>query len=249
MSKARIITAAAAVCLGLSACGGGASGDGLAVFADGSLTDAYRALAAAFEDAHPGVEVHLTFDDSAALAGQILSGTSADVFASADAADIASVTEADGAAVTPQVFARNLLQIAVPWSNPAGISDLEDFADPGLMIGLCAASYPCGADALEALALAGITPSIDNTEEGSRALLNEIEARELDAGIVFATDVAAEAGYVEGIAIPDEFQAAETYQIVALSGNDQAGPAGEFVAFVLSAEGQQILESYGLVAP
>jgi molybdate transport system substrate-binding protein len=137
----------------------------------------------------------------------------------------------------------------VPWSNPAGITGVEDFADASLMIGLCDADYPCGADALEALALAGVTPSIDITEEGARALLNKIEARELDAGIVFATDVAAEAGYVEGIAIPDEFQVAETFQIVALAGGDEAGTAGEFVAFVLSAEGQQILDSYGLVAP
>ncbi len=249
MKKARIITAAALVCTALTACGGGGNGGGLAVFADSSLTDAYRALAAAFEDAHPGAEVHFTFDDSAALAEQILSGTAADVFASADASDIASVVEADGAASTAQAFARNLLEIAVPWSNPAGITGVEDFADASLMIGLCSADYPCGAGALEALALASITPSIDITEDGTRALLNKIEARELDAGIVFATDVAAEAGYVEGIAIPDEFQVAERFQIVALAGGDEAGTAGEFAAFVLSDEGQQILGSYGLVAP
>lgn len=249
MKKARIISAAAVVCVALTACGGSGTEGALQVFADASLADAYRALAAAFEDASPGIEVELTLDDSANLAGSILAGTAADVFASADAADLAAVAAAGMAAGPARTFGRDLLMLAVPWSNPAGITGIADLADESLMIGLCASEYACGADALEALALAGVTASVDETSAGTRALLNQIEARELDAGIVYATDVAAEAGYVEGIVIPEEYQAARDCQIAALTGGADASAAEQFVAFVLSAEGQEILASYGLVSP
>src|SRR5687768_14400454 len=58
------------------------------VLAAASLTDAFEEVAAAFEEAHTGVEVALSFDGSARLATAVIEGAPADVLASADQANL-----------------------------------------------------------------------------------------------------------------------------------------------------------------
>ena len=121
-----------------------------------------------------------------------------------------------GAAADPQTFVANQLQIAVPAGNPGGVTGLADFADADLLIGLCAEEVPCGQFGREALANAGVTPSIDTNEPDVRSLLTKVEAGELDAGIVYVTDVLSAGDAVEGIEIPADENVIATYPIAAL---------------------------------
>jgi len=241
--------ALAALSLLAPACAGSAEGDTLAVFAAASLTDSFEALAAAFEAGHPGVTVTLNFAASSALREQILAGAPADVFASASADDMNRLAAAGALAGGPRVFARNRMVIAVPAGNPAGVTGLADFADPGRLIGLCAEEIPCGRYAREALASAGVTPSPDSLEPDVRALLNKIAAGELDAGIVYATDVAAAEGTVGTIALPAAHAVVASYPIAALAASPRADLAAAFVAFVLSPQAQVLLATSGFEAP
>ncbi len=109
------------------------------------------------------------------------------------------------------------------------------------MIGLCAEEVPCGEFGREALANAGVTPSIDTDEPDVRALLTKVEAGEVDAGIVYVTDVMSTEGAVEGIEIPEEENVLAEYPIVALGGAPNPDAAAAFVEFVLSDDGQAIL--------
>ncbi len=220
----------------------------LLVSAAASLTDAFGDLEAAFEEAHPDVDIMLNLGASSALREQILEGAPADVFASANASNMDQVVEADEASES-KVFATNRLQIAVPPGNPGGLAGLDDFADEALLIGLCEEEVPCGDFGRQALENAGVTPSIDTNEPDVRALLTKIEADELDAGIVYVTDVASTDGGVEGIDIPDELNVVAEYPIAALSSAPNPDAAAAFVAFVLSEEGQAILAEYGFGAP
>ena len=149
----------------------------------------------------------------------------------------------------PEPFVTNQLQIAVPAGNQAGVTGLDDFANADLLIGLCAEEVPCGEFGREALANAGVTPSIDTNEPDVRSLLTKIEAGELDAGIVYVTDVLAAGDAVEGIEIPADDNVIATYPIAALT--DAANPevADAFVDFVLSDEGQEILAVLRLRRP
>jgi len=139
--------------------------------------------------------------------------------------------------------------VAVPAGNPAGITGLEDFADSARLIGLCAAEIPCGRYAREALASAGVTPEPDSLEPDVRALLTKVAAGELDAGIVYATDIAAAGGAVEAIAIPAAHAVAALYPIAVLEASPRKGLAIAFVDFVLSPQGQAILAAHGFEAP
>jgi molybdate transport system substrate-binding protein len=220
----------------------------ITVFAAASLTDAFTELGTTFESDNPDVAVEFNFGASSALREQILAGAPADVFASANTSNMDEVVDG-GAAGDPQDFATNLLEIAVPAGNEAGVTGLDDFANPDLLIGLCAEEVPCGEFGRDALATAGVTPSIDTNEPDVRSLLTKVEAGDLDAGIVYVTDVMAAGDAVEGIDIPADDNVVATYPIAALT--DAAGPdvADAFVEFVLSDEGQDILQSYGFDAP
>jgi len=214
------------------------------VFAAASLTDAFDEIDAAFEEANPDVTVEVNYAASSALREQILAGAPADVFASANTSNMDQVVEG-GAAEDPTDFVTNLLQIAVPAGNEADVTGLDAFADADLLIGLCAEEVPCGEFGREALANAGVTPSIDTNEPDVRSLLTKIEAGELDAGIVYVTDVISAGEAVEGVDIPAEDNVTATYPIASLTDAPNVEGADAFVEFVLSDEGQDILTSYG----
>jgi molybdate transport system substrate-binding protein len=220
----------------------------ITVFAAASLTDAFTELGTTFESENPDASVEFNFGASSALREQILAGAPADVFASANPSNMDQVVDG-GAASGPEDFVTNLLEIAVPAGNEAGVTGLDDFADPDLLVGLCAEEVPCGEFGREALANAGITPSIDTNEPDVRSLLTKIEAGDLDAGIVYVTDVMAAGDAVEGVDIPADENVIATYPIAALTDAANAEVAGAFVDFALSNEGQEILQSYGFDAP
>jgi molybdate transport system substrate-binding protein len=223
-------------------------GGDITVFAAASLTDAFNEVGAAFEEANPGVSVEFSFGPSSGLREQIVAGAPADVFASANTSNMDQVVE-QGAAEDAQAFVTNLLQIVVPADNAAGVTGLDDFANADLLIGLCAEDVPCGEFGREALANAGVTPSIDTDEPDVRALLTKVEAGELDAGIVYVTDVIAAGDAVEGIDIPSEDNVTATYPIAPLTAAGNAEVADAFVEFVLSDDGQAILADYGFGSP
>jgi molybdate transport system substrate-binding protein len=194
------------------------------------------------------LSVEFNFGASSALREQILAGAPADVFASANPSNMDRVVDG-GLANDPEDFMTNVLELAVPAGNEAGVTGLDDFANADLLIGLCAEEVPCGEFGREALANAGVTPSIDTDEPDVRSLLTKIEAGDLDAGIVYATDVLAAGDTVEGVEIPAEANVVATYPIAALTDAANPDTADAFVEFVLSDEGQEILQSYGFDSP
>lgn len=219
------------------------------VSAAASLTDAFAAIEAAFEQVHRASDVVLNLAGSSTLREQILAGAPVDVFASASTDDLAPAVDAGLTAGDPQVFARNRLQIAVPAGNPAGVDGLEDFADPDLFLGLCAPDVPCGELARQALASAGVTPAADTNEPDVRALVTKVAAGELDAGITYVTDVVAAGAAVAGVGIPAAHNVTAIYPIVALHQAPNPDGAAAFVAFVLSDRGRALVADHGFATP
>lgn len=242
-----------AVCValaGIMACGGDdTAGDGsITVFAAASLTDAFADVADAFESANGGASVELSFAASSGLREQILDGAPADVFASADPPNMEELVRA-GEVEAPEVFATNRLQIVVPAGNPAGVTGLADLARSELLVGLCAEEVPCGDLAREAFAAAGVSPAADTSEADVRALLTKVEAGELDAGLVYVTDVLSAGDQVEGIDVPADADVVSRYPIGTVTSSGSRELADAFVAFVLGEQGQAILEQHGFGAP
>jgi molybdate transport system substrate-binding protein len=250
----RVLGAGALVALFLpAACASGGAADtgvpaGITVLAAASLTESFTQIGQDFQTRNAGQTVTFSFGSSATLATQITQGAPADVFAAASPATMKTVTDA-GAAADPTNFVSNTLEIAVPAGNPGKVSGLKDFADEGKKIAICAAEVPCGAAATTVFAAAKITPRPDTLEQDVKATLQKVSSDEVDAALVYRTDVIAAGDKVEGITFPEARQAVNEYPIAALKDSKNAGTAEAFVAYVQSPEGQAVLTKAGFGKP
>jgi molybdate transport system substrate-binding protein len=234
----------------------------LHVFAAASLTTAFRDIGRNFEAANPGTTISFNFAGSQQLAQQIAQGAPADVFASANQAQLDSVVasgriDADGA----RIFAHNRLVVIYPHDNPAKLATLHDLARPGIKLVLAAKEVPIGSYAFDFLAKASRLPeytanysatvlaNVVSYEENVKAVLGKVVLGEADAGIVYRSDVAPDSIDKLGtLDIPDQLNTVADYPLAVIKDSGHARLAQAFVAYVLSPEGQKILVNYGFVA-
>lgn len=221
----------------------------ITVFAAASLGAAFERIAAAFEAAHPEVDVQpIVYDGSSTLATQIVEGASADVFASADEKNMAEVTDAALTEGAPELFASNTLVLVVPAGNPGDVEDLSDLGDDSVTVVLCAPEVPCGAASETLLGAAGVTVAPASLEQNVTAVLTKVAAGEADAGLVYATDVQGRTD-VESLIPTGAEEVVNRYPIAALSASQHPEIAAAFVAFVRGAQGQAVLADLGFGTP
>lgn len=237
----------------LSAVLAGCSGDEpprheVAVFAAASLTEALGELAERFEADHPGTTVTLNLGSSTALAEQIRQGAPADVFASADEANMAKLEDADLVG-DPAAFATNSMAIVVEPGNPAAIRELADLGSPDLAVVLCAPTVPCGRYAQEVLDGAGVAVTPRSFEQDVKGVVTKVALGEADAGLAYLTDALAAGRDTDRIAIPDDENAIATYPIAVVREAAGGAVARAFVEFVRSEDARAILTSHGFGAP
>jgi molybdate transport system substrate-binding protein len=220
----------------------------LTVFAAASLTEAFNKAGADFHTLHPAATVQFNFAGSPTLVTQITQGAQADVFASADQANMDKVTTAGLNSGTPQVFARNKLEIVVEKGNPKHITSLADLAQPGLLLVLAGPTVPAGKYAGQALQAAGVKVTPVSQETDVKSVVSKVELGEADAGIVYVTDVKAASPLVEGVAIPDQYNVVATYPAVVLKDSPNPVAAKAFLDYLLG-PGRANLASFGFAAP
>ena len=221
----------------------------LTVFAAASLAAPFTRLAEDFEAANPGTAVRINLAGSADLAAQILAGAPADVFVSADEANMVKVMDGGLAAGEPQDIATNTLTIAVPNGNPAGITGFADLANAGAQVVVCAVQVPCGVAAAKLEEAAGLHLSPVSEESSVTGVMGKVASGEADAGLVYATDIRAAGDSVQEVPFPEAQQAVNRYPLVQLAGPADADLAAAFVRFVRGAEGQAALQEAGFGAP
>ncbi len=217
----------------------------LTVLGAASLTETFDQIKALFEEEHPGVTVQASYGASSTLARQIVEGAPADVFAAANTATMQTVVDAGLTDGEPTIFVRNTLQIAVPADNPAQVKTLADLANPEVTVALCEPQVPCGTASQTVLTAAGLTVTPVTLEQDVKAVLTKVSLGEVDAGLVYRTDVISAGGAVLGIDFPEAEQAINDYPIVALTEAPNPDAATAFVELVLSPEGQAILTKAG----
>ncbi len=220
--------------------------DTVLVLAASSLTDAFKEIEIAYEQTHPSVDVEISFAGSSALRLQIDQGAPADVVAAANE-EVMTGLAGEGHVASPTVFATNRLVIASPADGSGLITGAESLSDPDLLVGLCAVQVPCGQYASDALAIAGIEPSVDTYETDARSLTTKLAIGELDVGVVYETDAASRP---DDIRVIESLDGADVrYPIAPLIDAPHAEQAAAFVDFVLSPEGRAILDAAGFGTP
>src|SRR5262249_3697016 len=193
--------------------------------------------------------VRFNFDASSNLAAQIQQGASADVFASADDANLQKTVESGDVVAPPRIFAKNRLEIAVEKGNPKKVKRLADLRKVGLVVVLCADAVPCGKYAAEAFMKAGVEVSPASKEENAKAALSKVSLGEADAAVVYVTDVKAAKDDVSGVRIRDSQNVIATYPIAAVKDSKNPAVAKAWVRFLVSNTAQNVLRKYGFLPP
>jgi molybdate transport system substrate-binding protein len=217
----------------------------LTVLAAASLSESFKELGTAFEAKHPGTKVTFSFDSSSALAAQANNDVPADVFASADQANMKKVTDA-GNASGPKVFAHNKLAIIVAKGNPRNVKSLADFTK--LSFVLCAPEVPCGKYGRDALSKAGVKAEPKSLETNVKGVVTKVSSGEADAGIGYVTDARAASATAEGVEIADAQNVIAEYPIAVLKQSANSNLAYAWLDFILGAEAQAVLAKYGFAA-
>ena len=219
------------------------------VFAAASLQESFTTLGKDFQKAYPGTKVVFNFGGSDTLAASITGGAPADVFASASPKTMKTVTDKGDGDGTPVTFVRNQLEIATLPGNPKHIATLKDITTSGLKVALCAKTVPCGSAAQTALTASNLKLTPVSYEQDVKSALTKVELKEVDAAVVYKTDVNAAGGKVTGVDFPESAKAINLYPIVQLKGAPNPTGAQAFIALVKSAEGRKVLNQAGFLNP
>ncbi len=235
----------------------------LTVFAAASLTEAFRQIGKNFEKANPGVKVVFSFAGSQQLAAQLGQGAPADVFASANTAQMAvAVNTSRVAKDSPKTFVVNRLLVVTSPTSKIKITKLQDLATPGIKLVLAAKAVPVGQYALDFLDKAvkdpafgsdykaNVLKNVVSYEENVRSVLTKVALGEGDAGIVYVSDVIASSKTpVKRVNIPDTLNIIASYPIAPVSDSKHALLAKKFVAYVFAGDSRLILARYGFNLP
>ncbi len=232
-------------------------GGELTVFAAASLTEPFEQIAGDLEAAHPGLDITFNFAGSQALATQLNEGAAADVFASANGAQMVAAIADGSVAGEPATFARNRLAIVVAAGNPAGVERPADLGADGVRLVLTQADAPAGRYARESVCRMGedaatygdrfverVAANVVSEEEDVRGVLTKVQLGEADAGIVYVSDALGARDLGAVIAIPEGVNVVASYPIAAMAGGDDA-LAAAFIGYVLGPEGQATLAAFG----
>lgn len=224
--------------------GAGTSDAGeLTVFAAASLNAAFPEIAEdVFAQDYPDVEVNFAFEGSSSLVEKMRSGAAADVFASANVANMDKAVAAD-LVNEPAELTKNTLRLIVPAGNPAGVSGLESANAANFVI--CAPQVPCGGVSAELAESAGIDFTPVSEEQSVTDVRTKVETGEADAGLVYLTDALLAGNAVEIVEVEGITAVGTVYMIATLADAPNPELAAAFMDAVMSDAGRDILATYG----
>jgi molybdate transport system substrate-binding protein len=221
----------------------------ITVFAAASLQGSFTEIGKQFERAHPGARVTFSFGPSSGLATQIINGAPASVFASAAPANMTQVVKAGETLNSPSNFAKNKMEVAVPPGNPAGVTSVSNLSKSAVKVALCQPQVPCGVVARDVFKNAGISVTPVTLQPDVKSVLSQVELGNVDAGMVYVTDVKAAGSKVKGVPVPAGDNASTLYPIATLKDASDKTVANEFVAYVMGPQGEHVLAQDGFEKP
>jgi molybdate transport system substrate-binding protein len=193
--------------------------------------------------------VDFDFATSSELANQLAQGASADIFASADSAQMDTVTKAGLTGSDPVNFASNTLVIVTAPGDPKQIHSFADLAKPGLKVAVCQLPAPCGAATQRIEDDTGVHLNPVSEESAVSGVLTKVTNGEADAGLVYITDARKAGDKVSTVKFPESANVVNLYSIAILKHASQPALAQKFVDLVTGATGQKALDQAGFAHP
>jgi len=249
MRRFRVLSLVVAMALPFAA-----SAEQITVSAAASLTDAFKELAPKFEASKPGSSVRFNFAASGTLLQQISQGAPVDVFASADQDTMnRGVDQKLIDAGTRRNFASNSVVLIEPAKDGPGLKALQDLTGAAvrkIAVGKTA-TVPVGRYTKEVLDGASLWSVLEPKfvqADSVRQVLDYVSRGEAEAGFVYRTDAAIMGDKVR-VVLTTSGHTPVTYPVAVVADSRQKALAQDFIAFLSSAEAQQVMTRYGFGKP
>jgi molybdate transport system substrate-binding protein len=221
-----------------------------------SLKDAVEELGRRFMQAQAGVTLRYNFGSSGELQKQIEAGAPIDLFLSAAERHMDELARRGLiVAGSRRVFARNVLVAVKPLDSGLDLATPADLLDARVRRVVVGnpKTVPAGQYAEQSLRALGIWERLAPRlvfAENVRQALEYVARGEVDAGFVYASDLAARPGRVKETFRPgeDTYQPI-TYPAAVVAGAREPALAEAFIRLLLSAEGQAVLARFGFPPP
>ena len=267
MKKLLALVMALAMALALCACGGDSAAEDmeLTVFAAASMEETLTEIGDMYMAENEGVTVVFNFDSSGTLKTQIQGGAVCDVFISAGQTQMDQLDITADASVNTEGLdfvlegsrfdlLENKVALVVPEGNPAGIESFEDMRDGlesgTIMLAMGNSDVPVGQYTQKifdyygldeaALAESGCITYGTNVKE----VATQVAEATVDCGVIYATDA-----FSENLAVVDTATAEMCGQVIypaaVLNISEHQEQAQDFLDFVVSDAGREVLESVG----
>lgn len=243
--KKRLI--ATVICLTLTPL---ANAEELIVSAAASLNNAFKEIASQFEAKHPNDKILFNFAASGTLLQQIAKGAPVDVFASADQE---TMNQAQQQALivndSRKDFTQNTLVLITPINSSLTIKQLADLnLDTVKRIAVGnPVNVPAGRYTQEALEATEQWQALQDKfiyTQNVRQALDYVARDEVDVGFVYGSDAAIMQDKVK-VLLTASLKTPVSYPIAQIKDSNHSQLASDFIEYVLSNEGQQILAKYG----
>jgi molybdate transport system substrate-binding protein len=246
--RARALLAAALAAAALVCGCGGSTRPELIVSAAASLKTAFTHYGQQFRAA----SVRYSFAGSDALAAQIEQGVRPDVFASANEV-LPQALYSKGLVAKPVIFAANRLVLAVP--GRSRITALSGVERSGVSVAVGTRTVPVGSytetvlSRLRPAQRRALEANIVDREPDVSGIVGKLTEGAVEAGFVYASDVAATRGALRAIQLPTQLQPQVSYAVAVVKGTQDGAQARAFIAGLLRGPGAQDLLAAGFLAP
>jgi molybdate transport system substrate-binding protein len=229
----------------------------ISVFAASSLTEVLNEIAQRYQEKYPADQIRLHFAGSQTLAAQIEQGAPADLFI---AANTAAMDRLAGKNLVrdPRPLLQNRLVLAVQPELGEQLKSIRDLGRRGLLLVIGNHQVPVGKYTRQLLANLAADPAygtelvqdieqnIVSEENMVKAIVAKLLLGEVDAGIVYQSDLAADAARkLAAIPLPKQHNPLATYPLAAITDSRVDGTT--LIAFLFSLEAQQIFARQGFL--
>lgn len=229
----------------------------LTVSAAASLKDSLEEIELIYQQKHPETDIVYNFASSGSLQRQIEQGAPVDIFISA-ARDKMDTLEKKGLLLTEtrQDLLKNQMVLVTPKSSKENNLKLNNFDDltnnkiKAIALGE-PKSVPAGKYAQEVLNSFNIAEKVNSKAvygKDVRQILNYVATGNVDAGILYRTDVQV-ANNVQIVATaPETSHSPVIYPIAVIKDSDRPEAANQLIEFLTTPEAQAVFKEYGFVS-
>ncbi len=222
----------------------------LRISAASSLTTVMKEIKKQYENKHPGQKITIQYGSSGTLAHQLIQGAPSDLYISASERWMDEVVR-EGLIQQEDVqpLLKNRLILASYQGNEIKISQLDDESLDQFAMG-DPESVPAGAYAKQALEYAKVWETVkDKAVYGKnvRQVSSYIQSQNVEAGLVYQSDVQDLKGVNESQVIPEEYHEPITYPMGMINESQKSSLMQGFIKYLKGPEAKKVFQSYGFV--